>query len=454
MKFSFLLSAGAFASFLGFLPLHVAGQTVCTGAVMTNSTDVNCNSSNVGVAYWVPLCGSIPFPSTLPGSSNNQKIIFLYNRQPSRRLQLTGRDVGRDIMIGSPGTSDTFSGGAASNTYVVGNQPARLVVDPASSTPYVVSSTNETDRLNLVSSGIDFINIKPEGQKRPGTITTAPTRDRLSISQTNPPTNSTWNTCPPAVVHMFPSASPRPLVAMGAQHASEPAKLMLAQGGENSALMEEELPGVPLVVDFDLSTDQIILTEELVEDVASLQLPSPYVYANYPLTHWPEDPASISQSIERKQVVPIFVVRGVTFSHASTTSKLCRKELDCIVDASMGLTNVPTNITPLIYFQNQGLLVSSRMNAKPLGSSENPGKVVARLMNGNGSALRLPVSPKNPIYNATFIAIQPRDAIKQSCDQTWQRKGYPCPLRDQKASPYQTHSGERNVQSSMAPSQP
>lgn len=241
---------------------------------------------------------------------------------------------------------------------------------------------------------------------------------------------------------------------MGAQHASEPAKLMLAEGGENSALMEEELPGVPLVVDFDLSTDQIILTEELVEDIASLQLPSPYVYANYPLPHWPEDPASISQSIERKQVAPILVVRGVTFSHASTTSKLCRIELDCIVDASMGLTNVPTNITPLIYFQNQGLLVSSRMNAKPLGSSENPGKVVARLMNGNGSALRLPVSPKNPIYNATFIAIQPRDAIKQSCDQTWQRKGYPCPLRDQKASPYQTHSGERNVRSAMAPALP
>ncbi|MFM7465490.1 MAG: hypothetical protein ACKO28_08495, partial [Cyanobium sp.] len=137
MKFSFFLSAGAFASFLGFLPLHVAGQTVCTGAVMTNSADWNCNSPNDGVAYWVPLCGSIPFPSTLPGSSINQKIVFLYNRQPSRRLQLTGRDRGHDILIGSPGTSDTISGGAGLNTYVVGNQPARLAVDPVSG-PYIV----------------------------------------------------------------------------------------------------------------------------------------------------------------------------------------------------------------------------------------------------------------------------------------------------------------------------
>lgn len=451
MKLPLLLSTGTITSLVALWPPHVAGQQICTRIVMPDTTSRECTTPVSGSVFWVPVCGSIPAPSSvLPGVNST---VFMYNRQPSRRLQLNSREQGHDIMIGSPGTSDTISGGGGSNTYVVGNQPARLAVDPASSTPYVVSSANETDRLNLVSSGIDYINIKPNGQRTPGTITTAPTGARLFIAGTNP-IAGTGNSCPPNTVQLFPNASPDALLAMGygSGQASTPTKWMLAQGGEvDTVTMEEELPGVPLVVDFELGQDQIILTDELFEDTASLQPTSPYIYANYSFSPELGESAIIGQSIAGRREVPIFVVSGVTFSHASKASRLCKKEIDCILDTSRGLTNIPTNISPLIYFQDQGLLVSSRLGAKPLGSSANPGKVIARLMNGNGSALKLPVSPRTPIYKATFITVQPRDPKEQDCGQ---RKGYSCPFREQKGAPYQSKSGERAVQSAMGPDWP
>lgn len=466
MRLPLLLSTGTITSLVALWPAHVAGQQICTRIVMPDATPPACTTPGSGSVFWVPVCGSVSGPSSvLPGADNEVRTVFIYNRQPSRRLQLNSRERGHDIMIGSPGTSDTISGGGGSNTYVVGNQPARLAVDPTSSTPYVVSSAIETDRLNLVSSGIDYINIKPNGQRSPGAVTTAPNGLRRSIAGSNPPmpqavhsayaNSGNWKMCPQeATVQLFPNSSPDALLAMGygSGQASTPTKWMLAQGGEvDRVTMEEELPGVPLVVDFELGKDQIILTDELMEDIASLQSTSPYIYANYSFSPELGESAIIGQSISGRREVPILVVSGVTFSHASKASRLCKKELDCILDTSRGLTNIPTNISPLIYFQDQGLLVSSRLGAKPLGSSGNPGKVIARLMNGNGSALKLPVSPRNPIYKATFITVQPRDPKEQDCGQ---RKGYSCPFREQKGAPYQSKSGERAVQSAMGPAWP
>lgn len=453
MKIPQVLAIGFILSSVGFMPEKLSAQIVCRGLNLTSSTDPRCKTGDSTPLFWIPDCGTSIYGSQPPVGSGIEKTVVIYNRQPSRRLQLNGRN-GDDIMIGSPGTSENLSGGAGSNTFVVGNAPARLVVDPAG-TNYVVPATNETDRLTLVSSGIDFINIKPNGQRSPGTITIANPGRLTTITRpmglANPP-SSPVAPCPSAAVRLFPGSSPSALLAMKPNVFSP--GLLLAKGVDSQPILEEELPGVPIVVDFELDKDQIILTEELVEGISSLQSPSPYIYANYSLSDGSGESTIIAQPIERKQKVSILVINGVSFSHVSTTSKFCRKELNCLLDTSRGLTNVPTNLSPLVYFQKQGLLVSSRMGDAPLGSRDNPGRVVVRLMNGNGSALKLPVSPKNPIYKASFITFQPRESEGQPCEQKYPHKGYSCPLRDQKGSPYQTHSGERYVRSAMAPALP
>jgi hypothetical protein len=55
----------------------------------------------------------------------------------------------------------------------------------------------------------------------------------------------------------------------------------------------------------------------------------------------------------------------------------------------------------LIYFPNQGLLVFSN-NQYPLGSRRNPGRILARLLDRNGSPLKAPVEP-GQVFPAKFV---------------------------------------------------
>jgi hypothetical protein len=387
-------------------------------------------------------------------SGSGEQTVLIYNRQPSRQLQLNGRSPGDDIVVGSPGTSELLSGGSGNNTFVVGNQPARLAVDPKSGTPYLVSSTNETDRLSLISTGIDYINIKPNGQSVPGTITVANSQRLTTVTRpipnNNPPDGVVRN-CPPATAQRIsPTAPPVALLAMAPSASSPllslfsnagvepapPADMRLAQAGN----LDGEIEGVPEVIDFDLNVDQIILSDELAEGISNSQPDNPYIYANYSSSSEHRDPEALSQAGENTQTIPILVLKEIRFTPVMRESVLCKKELSRMLDTSKGLPNIPTNLAPLVYFQEQGLLVSIT-NKGPLGSRVNPGRVVARLLNGNGSALKLPVPPGSSIYQSSFVSFQPRNVKEQPCNHRYTSRGYQCP-------------GGRNYQSAMAPALP
>lgn len=67
---------------------------------------------------------------------------------------------------------------------------------------------------------------------------------------------------------------------------------------------------------------------------------------------------------------------------------------------------IPTDRYPLFYFSDTGLLVFSS-NTSPLGSRQNPGRVIAQLLDDRGRPLVLPVTPDQPVFQARFLAFKP-----------------------------------------------
>ncbi len=67
---------------------------------------------------------------------------------------------------------------------------------------------------------------------------------------------------------------------------------------------------------------------------------------------------------------------------------------------------IPTDKYPLFYFSDTGLLVFSS-NTLPLGSRQNPGRVIAQLLDDRGRPLVLPVTQDQPVFQARFLAFKP-----------------------------------------------
>jgi hypothetical protein len=61
--------------------------------------------------------------------------------------------------------------------------------------------------------------------------------------------------------------------------------------------------------------------------------------------------------------------------------------------------------SPLVYFPSTGLLVFSKNNS-PLGSRSNPGRVIARLLQRDGTPSRAPVQ-EGKVFNASFVTFTP-----------------------------------------------
>ena len=173
----------------------------------------NCNSNKSNPIFWVPNCPESRATTTILETNAHNRglkpaITVLFNRAPARPLSLVGttRD---DIMVASPGSSDTLRGLVGNNTYVVGDGTStlladKLFTDPATPAAAVVSTTLEVDHLVLDINAIDYVHLLKDGQWSPGTIKT-PTGDKPVPGSSDLTPAQRGAACPP------PAPSPRAL---------------------------------------------------------------------------------------------------------------------------------------------------------------------------------------------------------------------------------------------------
>ena len=113
----------------------------------------------------------------------------------------------------------------------------------------------------------------------------------------------------------------------------------------------------------------------------------------------------INRFIKPGQPIPLLVVDEVSINPGGVVSP---ERLKALLANAKGLAKVRSDEAPLVYFRRDGLLLFSQ-NAKPLGSRENPGRVLAQLLDGKGRPLPLAPSPGQSFYNATFLEFLPSE---------------------------------------------
>jgi hypothetical protein len=103
--------------------------------------------------------------------------------------------------------------------------------------------------------------------------------------------------------------------------------------------------------------------------------------------------------IKPGQAIKVLVVNDVNFKPGGVISP---GRLKALLANARGLENVRSDEAPLVYFRQNGLLVFSQ-NAQPLGSRQNPGRVLAQLLDAQGRPLPLSPSQGQRFYDAKFL---------------------------------------------------
>jgi len=354
--------------------------------------------------FWVPAsCPSSSSPligSAIPRSLPAQSTTILYNRATMRPLQLNGTPAS-DIIVGSPTSSDLISGFGGNNTYVVGGGTSVLLSDRSfngagSGVGIVLSPTPETDTLTLEAAAVDYIHISPGGQWSPGTITTPSGNMSVRGSSSLPEAKRgsacgaiSWSTqTEPA------SSSPLALLANVTQPAPTdiPAglltnvtqRLQTSPVNGNPRQGSKLIVGAPVLRGFQIapdSRDRIFLPA------------SDFTFNNRPILDlFPEG-----------QTIPIRVINDIRSTRARVVTP---EELKRLQAHARGFENVRSEVTPLVYFSQSGLLVFSQ-NSQPLGSGRNPGRVIAQLLTERGQPLAIPGSATQP-FPAKFLIFTPK----------------------------------------------
>lgn len=374
--------------------------------------------------FWVPPCG----PPLLEGNTGSSRaplgqpgknyiVSILYNRDPARRLTLNATS-NKDIIVGSPGTSETINGGSTGdNAYLVGGGTSIISADGTSVTP---GETTETDQLNLESNTIDFINIKPLGQQFPGNILVArrnasnglvfetvlvngmrtrrlagqplPIRGSGELLSSGLPSDMV-GTCS-AVASTLSS---RLTIAAGppASKAGLPLGMVnsistpiLAEVMQSSAQQDPITPsyeGVPVLQGFELDGSDIIVLSG--DDFPVDTNTSANVPAN-PM------PASLQ----------LGGPQATLFSNGLAhqwLAKIFRK-----TDSYPQKPGSPRPEPPLVYYNKTGLLVLPQ-NRTSSGSNSKSGLVIAQLLDRSGLPLELNGSGEMRSFPARFVIFTP-----------------------------------------------
>lgn len=328
--------------------------------------------------FWAPKTCPIDMEATIPATNRDGITItnirfVLYNTNPRVILSATGT-TNSEILVGSPNASDDLQGSGGKNTYVVGGQSSYLL--GRGDRAFIYSTSGEMDWVGLSSSAAEFIYISGSLQANPGNITLA----SISGPQMVRGSGELVTIDPPLTTCHTPkllSSGREGLIAQAQHPCSEclPARRRMRKG----------LAGAPTLQGFPLAPANTLKEER------KIILPA-------------EDYLFQGSSLSKQKSIKILVASSTT---TAASNKLVSKvELDREIRRSDGL-RVRSN-APLVYFPDTGLLVFSQNNS-PLGSSSNPGRIIAWLLQRDGTPSTAPVKA-GEVFSASFVTFTPGQA--------------------------------------------
>lgn len=333
--------------------------------------------AGVTTIFWAPQTCPIDMEATIPASPLNIRFV-LFNSKPSVILSATGT-TNSEVLVGSPNASDDLQGSGGKNTYVVGGQSSYLL--GRGDRAFIYSTSGEMDWVGLSSSAAEFIHISGSLQGNPGNISLASMAGLQPVRGSNE-ISGTLATC---LTAKLLSTGREGLIAQG-DPSPPPSQLPCSECVPASQRVRKGLAGAPTLQGFPLAPANMLKEER------KIFLPA-------------QDYLFQGSSLSRQKSIPILVA-----SSPSTVapSKLVSKvELDREIQRSDGLTRVRSN-APLVYFPGTGLLVFSQNNS-PLGSSGNPGRIIARLLQRDGTPSKAPVK-EGEVFRASFVTFTPGQA--------------------------------------------
>jgi hypothetical protein len=376
---------------------------ICTGI----SCPPSSYPATTSILFWWPSASgnrtlNVPSPRA-------ERTYVSYSKLNNRRLTINGTGaLVNEIFVGSPGTSDTFAGFGGANTYVIGASSLSAITGSPDATPAPIYTTipGESDRVIIDSANPDYVHIKgsiqvggpphmisiagdPLISSPPGGPPTTPRAFRGSGELAAPCTvswNGASNRQPIPMLASITSSWPsfNDTVSKVSQWISRRCSMLIP----DPFAKPSPFPGLASVAGMDVSpatADRIFLP--------------------------PEEFTFNGRGLSEIEDLFILGIKDVRFASSKVVN---RDELEKLLAQSAGLRGIPTDIAPLIYFQDEGLLVSS-LNSEPLGTRENPGKPIVRLLDRSGRPLALTpdlreginLAPNQTLFQAPFLAFEP-----------------------------------------------
>lgn len=410
--------------------------------------------------FWAPPNKCVPPPSAPSGnylatsqvvpnssiepSGRRPNRFSLLNGKPGRTLRVVGTN-DKDVMVGSPGDADILDGsGGGGDTFVVGNGNTGLIQNSGAedNVLQVVSTSNEADAVILatgVSPISEYIYISTARENTPSTVL-------LSASPPGYLGNVTLHgasrfgiqlpTKPPIPTNCISGALLPPLEltnrlvqgTMIAMAGSPMAGVMLPQITRQATrfvsqtnLFSPDLRTAPAGLDinrlkpcrtFDACVGSAIPPFQGVPIVKGIQINGPssdqliLQADDYPGALPAGQRPKLEQQLKRNPRVPIRIVRDVKVAASATAPTPGMAIQRPGLTEGLARDQAPTRQFPFFYFPSNGLLVYSR-NEKPLGSSGNPGRIVAQLLDSTGRPVNLPTEGASPVHVASFLAFDP-----------------------------------------------
>jgi hypothetical protein len=309
--------------------------------------------------------------------------------------------------VGSISSSQTFNGASGKNTYVIGGGSASGLIATQGDQQFKVASTpGEGDSVNASSADVDYVHIDSPLQRGTGLIKmandpTGPKKSFRGSGELESPCQASWSvdSTRRSIPRLAFLTSSWPSLSDTYINVQQWVKDVWSLFKPNPFAKPSPFPGVASVAGLDVSStsaDRIFLPAE------------DFTFNGKPLN-----------TIEN------FPILGVKDFRSEPSIIVKLEELEQLLSESKGLEGIPTDIAPLIYFEDEGLLVSS-LNSEPLGTSANPGKPIVRLLDRRGRPQALTpdrregidLGPNQTLYQSTFLVFEPSNlpTVKTTAD--------------------------------------